>query len=79
MQEQRTCTLSSFKNLIGAVGGEGVKWGWGSEAGEGCLLGPERRSSTLVALKTNGWVGGRGLEKGERRVWGHQDTRAGKW
>ena len=29
----------------------------------------------MAALKTYGRVGGPGLEKGEGRVWGHQDTR----
>ena len=28
----------------------------------------------MAALKTCGRVGGPGLEKGEGRVWGHQDT-----
>ena len=29
----------------------------------------------MAALKTYGQVGGPGLEKGEGRVWGHQDMR----
>ena len=29
----------------------------------------------MAALKTYGQVGGPGLEKGEGRVWGHQDAR----
>ena len=35
----------------------------------------ERVDKMWQPLKTYGRVGGPGLEKGERRVWGHQDTR----
>ena len=59
--------------------GKGEGGGWGArEAGEG-LKGevvPGRvKWQDVAALKTYDRVGGPGLEKGEGRVWGHQDTR----
>ena len=68
--------MGGWAREAGGGGGEGAvlpklpykpnNW----EAGEGCT-----RCGGLKNLWWGGWVGGPGLEKGEERVWGHQDTR----
>ena len=61
------------RELVTRVGGGRVReWCGSSTRVDGSEV---ERVEDVAALKTYGRVGGPGLEKGEGRAWGHQDTR----
>ena len=67
--------LGSLKNLTTGLIWLVTRGGWGDQGGRARGGDGGARGEGSGEQKPYGWVGGPGLEKGEGRVWGHQDTR----